>query len=86
LDEFFSWSFQQPRPGFTKATMTAWRAALDARGLSAVSIPDYGCAELAGEAADKDCRDRIAQHHLPWEKRIPSRERFVLEIAAPSRT
>ena len=38
LDEFFAWFGQEPRAGFTKATVCAWRVALEARGLGAVSI------------------------------------------------
>jgi len=38
LDEFFAWSGQEPRPGFTKATVSAWRVALEASGLGSVSI------------------------------------------------
>src|SRR6516225_2965930 len=38
LDEFFDWYAQEPRPGFTKATVAAWRVTLEARGLGAVSI------------------------------------------------
>jgi site-specific recombinase XerD len=38
LDEFFEWYGREPRPGFTKATVCAWRVALEARGLGAVSI------------------------------------------------
>src|SRR5258708_29708476 len=38
LDEFFEWYGQEPRPGFTKATVAAWRVTLEARGLGAVSI------------------------------------------------
>ena len=33
LDEFFAWYGQEPRAGFTKATVAAWRVALEARGL-----------------------------------------------------
>ena len=34
LDEFIAWFGQEPRPaGFTKATVTAWRVALEARKL-----------------------------------------------------
>jgi hypothetical protein len=33
LDEFFEWYGQELRPGFTKATVAAWRVALEARGL-----------------------------------------------------
>ena len=29
LDEFFSWYAQEPRPGFTKATVSAWRVTLE---------------------------------------------------------
>src|SRR5271157_803989 len=38
LDEFFAWYGEEPRPGFTKATVCAWRVALEARGLGTVSI------------------------------------------------
>src|ERR1700693_3262853 len=33
LDEFFAWYAQEPRPGFTKATVSAWRVTLEERGL-----------------------------------------------------
>ena len=55
LDEFLAWlSIQDPRPGFTKATVSAWRMALEARGLGAVSINVRITAvrKLAVEAAD----------------------------------
>jgi integrase len=54
LDEFFAWYSQEPRPGFTKATVAAWRVALEARGLGAVSINVRITAvrKLAVEAAD----------------------------------
>jgi site-specific recombinase XerD len=54
LDEFFAWYGQQPRPGFTKATVSAWRVALEARGLGAVSINVRITAvrKLAVEASD----------------------------------
>jgi site-specific recombinase XerD len=54
LDEFFSWYSQEPQPGFTKATVSAWRVALEARGLGAVSINVRITAvrKLAVEAAD----------------------------------
>jgi hypothetical protein len=32
LDEFFAWYGQEPRPGFTKATVAAWRVALEPAG------------------------------------------------------
>jgi integrase len=54
LDEFFAWYGQEPRPGFTKATVAAWRVALEARGLGAVSINVRITAvrKLAVEAGD----------------------------------
>jgi site-specific recombinase XerD len=54
LDEFFAWYGQEPRPGFTKATVAALRVCLEARGLGAVSI-NVGITavrKLAVEAAD----------------------------------
>ena len=54
LDEFFAWYDQAPRSGFTKATVSAWRVALEARGLGSVSINVRITAvrKLAVEAAD----------------------------------
>ncbi|HEV3331305.1 MAG TPA: site-specific integrase [Bryobacteraceae bacterium] len=54
LNEFFDWYGQEPRPGFTKATVSAWRVALEARGLGSVSINVRITAvrKLAVEAAD----------------------------------
>src|ERR1700745_3130118 len=54
LDEFFEWYGREPRPGFTKATVSAWRVALEARGLGAVSINVRITAvrKLAVEAAE----------------------------------
>ena len=55
LDEFIAWFTEEPRPaGFTKATVTAWRVALEARGLGPISINVRITAvrKLAVEAAD----------------------------------
>src|ERR1700693_2944368 len=38
LDEFYGWFQQAPRPGFTKATVSAWRVSLEARALGSSSI------------------------------------------------
>src|SRR6202171_2189792 len=38
LDEFMQWFQQAPRPGFTKATVSAWRVSLEVRGLGSSSI------------------------------------------------
>ena len=54
LDEFIEWFGKEPRPGFTKATVSAWRVAREARGLGSVSINVRITAvrELAVGAAD----------------------------------
>jgi site-specific recombinase XerD len=54
LDDFFAWYGREPRPGFTRATVNAWRAELEARGLGSVSINVRITAvrKLAVEAAD----------------------------------
>jgi ParB-like nuclease domain len=38
LEEFLAWFRLEPRPGFTKATVSAWRVSLEARGLGSSSI------------------------------------------------
>src|SRR5271154_3762964 len=56
LDEFIAWYGEAPRAGgFTKATVTAWRVALEARKLGPISINVRITAvrKLAVEAADK---------------------------------
>src|SRR5437870_11977660 len=54
LDEFLAWFQQAPRPGFTKATVSAWRVSLEARGLgsSSIIIRMSAIRKLAAEAAD----------------------------------
>src|SRR5271167_3758801 len=54
LNEFMVWFRQEPRPGFTKATVSAWRTSLEARGLgsSSIIIRMSAIRKLAGEAAD----------------------------------
>ena len=58
LNEFFEWFGREPRPGFTKATVSAWRVALEARGLGSISINVRITAvrKLAVEAADNGLR------------------------------
>jgi site-specific recombinase XerD len=54
LDEFIAWYTREPRAGFTKATVSAWRVVLEGRGLGSVSINVRITAvrKLAVEAAD----------------------------------
>jgi site-specific recombinase XerD len=54
LDEFMEWFQQAPRPGFTKATVSAWRVSLEERGLgsSSIIIRMSAIRKLAAEAAD----------------------------------
>src|SRR5689334_10558518 len=54
LDEFIHWFQQEPRAGFTKATVSAWRVSLEVRGLSSssISVRLSAIRKLALEAAD----------------------------------
>jgi site-specific recombinase XerD len=54
LNEFLAWFQQEPRPGFTKATVSAWRVSLEARklGSSSIIIRMSAIRKLAAEAAD----------------------------------
>ena len=52
--QFIGWFRQEPRPGFTKATVSAWRASLEMLGLGASStiVRMSAIRKLAAEAAD----------------------------------
>ena len=54
LDEFMGWFQQALRPGFTKATVSAWRVSLEERrlGSSSIIIRMSAIRKLAAEAAD----------------------------------
>src|SRR6201987_6035356 len=75
LHEFFAWFSQEPRNGFTKATVTAWRVALEARGLGAVSINVRITAvrKLAVEAADNGLLDPELANGITRVKGVASK-------------
>src|SRR5215468_9521535 len=75
LDEFFAWYGQEPRPGFTKATVAAWRVALEARGLGAVSINVRITAvrKLAVESADNGLLARELANGITRVKGVASK-------------
>src|SRR5215831_10706346 len=54
LDEFLGWFRQAPRPGFTKATVSAWRVSLEERrlGSSSIIVRMSAIRKMAAEAAD----------------------------------
>ncbi len=54
LDEFFGWYAQEPRPGFSKATVSAWRVSLEVRklGSSSIIVRMSAIRKLAMEASD----------------------------------
>src|SRR5258708_14592500 len=54
LDEFLGWFQEAQRPGFTKATVSAWRVSLEDRrlGSSSIIIRMSAIRKLAAEAAD----------------------------------
>ena len=54
LNEFLAWFQQAPRPGFTKATVSAWRVSQEDRklGSSSIIIGMSAIRKLAAEAGD----------------------------------
>ena len=62
LDEFIAWYGQEPRPGFTKATVSAWLVALEARSLGsdtrATPLLDVGVARRRVPAVRPPARGR----------------------------
>ena len=72
LNEFMEWFQQAPRPGFTKATVHAWRVSLEERGLglSSIIIRMSAIRKLAAEAADNGSfGSRISRRNPAGEKR-----------------
>src|SRR6201998_1865693 len=71
LDEFYAWFQQEPRPGFTKATVSAWRVSLEARsqGSSSIIIRMSAIRKLAAEAADNGL---LAPELAPGISRVKS--------------
>src|SRR6266481_3228798 len=59
LDEFIAWFKEAPPPGFSKATVSAWRVSLEARGLgsSSIIIRMSAIRKLAAEEADNGLLD-----------------------------
>jgi len=54
LDEFFAWYDREPRPGFCKAVVSAWRVSLEERhlGSSSIIVRMSAIRKLAVEATD----------------------------------
>jgi site-specific recombinase XerC len=75
LDEFFAWFSQEPCVGFMKATVAAWRVALEARGLGAVSINVRITAvrKLAVEVADNALLAREIANGITRVKGVASK-------------
>ena len=44
LEDFFTWSNTQGRPPFSRATVQAWRVALESKGLAPASVNQKLCA------------------------------------------
>lgn len=75
LDEFIEWYFREPHAGFTKATVAAWRVALEARGLGPISINVRITAvrKLAVEATDNGLLAPELASGIARIKGVPSR-------------
>lgn len=72
LDEFMGWFQQAPRPGFTKATVSAWRVSLEDRrlGSSSIIIRMSAIRKLAAEAGgQRAAGTRIGGRDQPREER-----------------
>src|SRR5258708_18174023 len=69
LDEFMGWFQQAPRPGFTKATVSAWRVSLEDRrlGSSSILIRMSAIRKLAAEASDNGL---LAPEPVPGTSRV----------------
>src|SRR6516162_9752764 len=74
LDEFFAWYAQEPRPGFTKATVAAWRVALPSQraGRRFHQRSDYSGAGRGGR------RQRTC-----WCRKLPTIALACLQRRAP---
>ena len=81
LDEFIAWFIQEPRPGFTKATVSAWRVALEARKLGPISINEGECIAAAAAIplrpprsnAHAACSAGLRSNHIPGSNGPPRR-------------
>src|SRR5882724_11334434 len=71
LDEFMGWFQQAPRPGFTKATVSAWRVSLEDRRLGSSSIIiDVDDSQARGRGRGQWPVDtRAGRRHRTREKR-----------------
>jgi hypothetical protein len=64
LNEFFVWFSQGPRPGFTKATVSAWRVSLEERGLGSSSIT--AARPTSRRRNSDDTRSHAPVEKIPW--------------------
>lgn len=75
LDEVIAWYTQEPRPGFSKATVAAWRVHLERRGPGSISINVRITAvrKLALEAADNGLLSAEIASGIGRIKGVPTR-------------
>jgi hypothetical protein len=77
LDEFYGWFQRAPRPGFTRATVSAWRVSPEERrlGSSSIIIRMSAIRELACETTDNGLlAPELAQGDQQGEKREVDRD------------
>jgi hypothetical protein len=77
LNEFMTRFQQAPRPGFTKATVSAWRVSLEERGLgsSSIIIRMIGDTEAGrGGGRQRLTRSRVGPRYQPREEREVDRQ------------
>ena len=83
LDEFIAWYRLGPRPGFTKATVSAWRVSLEARGLGSSSII-IRMSAIRGQRADRQtsiasCSPTSRRRPLQCQSQISSHKKTEAE-------
>ena len=76
------WFRLEPRPGFSKGTVSAWRASLQARklGSSSIIIRMSAIRKLAGEAVDNGL---LAPELAAGNSRVKSVKSIGVRIALP---
>ena len=82
LDDFFAWWTGQGRPPFTRATVQAWRAALEAKGLASASVNQKLSAlrKLAAEALQPACSIRRRRRVAGFSEDVERRKEACHEV------
>ena len=86
LDEFMGWFQQAPRPGFTKATVSAWRVSLEDRRLHHRGVPTQSTRRRACSRKPRSCEARISSLPWSWTRTAGCRQRTARTPLAANRS